>query len=236
MKSERLFAACTGSLFLLATASGILSVVFTGETSGSAAEIALHEKKLILGVFFQFVMAFSCIGIPLAMYPVLKRYSEGLALGSTCFRLAEGILHVVNALVVVALVALCTGYVKNPAAESAAVNFAAEQLIEIRHWSTVPGLMAWCIGALMYYLVFYRSKLIPRWLSLWGIIAVVPAMVATLLTLFRVSDSMTLTDTLLNIPIGIQELVLAIWLLARGFNSSLLTGKTGTVPLQKGTQ
>ena len=72
----------------------------------------------------------------------------------------------------------------------------------------------------MYYYVFYRSRLIPRWLSGWGLVGTTLGAFAGLLVLFRVTGYMSTAQVVLNIPIGVNEMVLAIWLLVRGFDSS----------------
>ncbi|MGA8427979.1 MAG: DUF4386 family protein [Candidatus Dormiibacterota bacterium] len=70
----------------------------------------------------------------------------------------------------------------------------------------------------MYYYLFYRSRLVPRWLSVWGLAGTALGAVAGLLVLFRVTGYMAAPQVVLNVPIGVNEIVLAIWLLVRGFD------------------
>ena len=73
----------------------------------------------------------------------------------------------------------------------------------------------------MYYYVFYKSKLIPRWLSGWGMAAITLHLVAVFITMFLQVDPFSTTPTLLmSIPIGLNELTLAVWLIVKGFNPS----------------
>ena len=72
----------------------------------------------------------------------------------------------------------------------------------------------------MYYSLFWRSRLVPRWLSGWGIAATCLIMTACLLAL--TSNSPVTGYTLLILPIAVQELVLAVWLLIKGFRPSPL--------------
>jgi hypothetical protein len=78
--------------------------------------------------------------------------------------------------------------------------------------------MAFGFGALMYYLVLYRSKLIPRWLSVWGVLGATLSLAATVLASFTHQVGVASVNTILNAPIGLQELAFAIWLIAKGFN------------------
>jgi Domain of unknown function (DUF4386) len=83
---------------------------------------------------------------------------------------------------------------------------------------------AFAIGAFMYYLVFYRARLVPRWLSGWGLAGVLLMLTACLLALF--SNSMVTGYVLLAAPIGVQEFVFAFWLLIKGLSSSSVPSAT----------
>jgi hypothetical protein len=73
---------------------------------------------------------------------------------------------------------------------------------------------------LLYYVVFYQSRLIPRWLSGWGLIAIILMLAACVLALF--SQRPIQTYTIRVLPIAVQELCLAIWLMAKGFDAAAL--------------
>jgi hypothetical protein len=77
--------------------------------------------------------------------------------------------------------------------------------------------LAFYIGGTLYYLVFYRSRLIPRWLSVWGLVGTTLGALGALLVLFRVVDTLSGVQVALNVPIGVQEIVLAVWLIWKGF-------------------
>ena len=86
------------------------------------------------------------------------------------------------------------------------------------------------LSALILYTLLYQSRLVPRWLSAWGFIGGVMVLTAGVLRLFGESSTSP-TSILLTVPIGINEMVLAVWLIVRGFNSSPTTSETaGTVP------
>ena len=87
----------------------------------------------------------------------------------------------------------------------------------------VLAVMAFCIGGCSYYYVFFRSNLIPRWLSVWGLIALVMLFSGVLITLFD-GEPYAISGPLLFLafPIFLQEMVLAVWLIAKGFSPSAL--------------
>jgi hypothetical protein len=101
----------------------------------------------------------------------------------------------------------------------AAMRPSAELLVDLRDAAAVVGVLAFYTGGTLYYLVFYRSQLVPRWLSGWGLVGTALGLVAALLVLFRVVGTLSTAQVLLNLPIGVQELVLAVWLIWRGFGT-----------------
>jgi hypothetical protein len=73
---------------------------------------------------------------------------------------------------------------------------------------------------MMFYYVLYRSKLVPRWLSGWGLLAAIPYFVSGVLGLFALVIPMSSIQMILVLPLAVQEMVLAVWLIVKGFNSS----------------
>jgi hypothetical protein len=72
----------------------------------------------------------------------------------------------------------------------------------------------------MYYYIFYQSKLIPRWLSGLGIIGGILWLAGTLLTMFGFIDLYSTFQVVLFLPIALQEMILAVWLIVKGFQVS----------------
>jgi hypothetical protein len=92
-------------------------------------------------------------------------------------------------------------------------------------------LLTFGIGALMYYVVFYQFRLIPRWLTVWGLVGIILTIISALLVMFHLLPPFGTIQVILNLPILPQELVLAFWLIAKGFNPSAvgsLSAKTAT--------
>ena len=87
------------------------------------------------------------------------------------------------------------------------------------------------LGALIFYCLLYQSKLIPRWISGWGLIAAILWLATTLLDLFGIISSWSTVQVVLALPIGLQEMVMAVWLIVKGFNPfaiASLSAKTET--------
>ena len=105
-----------------------------------------------------------------------------------------------------------------------------DALVAVREWASpdfVAGL-AFVVGTFLYNYVMYRSRLVPRWLSGWGLVGAVLALVATVYTGFTQDFGFTTVNSVLMAPIGLQEMVLAIWLIAKGFSAPALASVAAT--------
>ncbi|HVN56160.1 MAG TPA: DUF4386 domain-containing protein [Anaerolineaceae bacterium] len=210
-----------GFLFVLGTATGVAGKIISSPILAGPdflAQIAANQGQIVLTAFLYFAMAVSCAGIGLALYPILKPCSEGLAIGVAGFRTIEGVTQVAAATGLVSLLALSRDYVQtNAAAEGAVYQTMGSVIQESSNWlGNGPMLTSWCIAALMYYSVFYRFNLVPRWLSVWGLAGITLAILVSLVSMLNLFPLSETLNTALNMPIAIQEMVFAVWLIARG--------------------
>ncbi len=222
-----LFRAITECLSARALSTGLLNPILN--SSDYLLKTFANQDRVVVGASCQLVAAFASAGIAISLYPVLRRHGEGLALGSVGFRIIEGVLYVVVAIDALLLLTLSQQFVRAGAPNSSYFQSSGGLLLALRDRASLAGILAFYVGALMYYFVLYQSELIPRWLSGWGLGGAALGLLAGLLVLFRVIGYMSATQAILNIPIGVQEMVLAVWLIVKGFNSSA-TGSRSVDP------
>jgi len=234
MNTDRKTAIIVGVLFLLGFA-GVLMFPVLGNTLNAPdylAKISVNPGQILIAALLQLIMAFACAGIAIGLYPILKKHYESLALGSVGFRIIENVFQIVSALGLLSLLTLGLEAVKADVLTAPAFQTAGALLIAGRFWASQMAGIAFCLGAFMYYVVFYRSKLIPRWLSVWGLIAITLHFVAVFFALVSQIDAFSGSPILfLSAPILFQELTLAGWLIVKGFNPSVvasLSAKTAT--------
>jgi hypothetical protein len=232
--TDRMTAAVVGVLFIIGTVSGLLMLPFIAilNAPDHLTTIAAHEGQMIIATLLKFIMGVACAGIGLALYPMLKKYNGGLAIGAVGFRIIEGVVHIVGALSYVALVALSQEFVK-AGAPAASYFQTTDVLINVgKDWLTnVALLLTWSISALLYYLVFYQHNLVPRWLSGWGLVGITLTFISCLLVMFHLITPAGTIQVVLQAPIMLQEMVLAVWLIVQGVNPSAvapLSEKTAT--------
>jgi len=215
----------TGILFIAATAAGMLAMfaqpVFNAPDS--LLKISANEPTVLAAAFLVFIMGWAGAAIGISMYPILRRHNEGLALGAAGFRIIEGALTCINAVLILLLVTLSREFIKAGPADLAQFQNLGTLLAEGRTWvRDVAALPAWCIGAFLYYALFFKTRLVPRWLSVWGLVGIALTVAASILVLFRQIAPLSTVHLLMTLPIAPQEMVLAIWLIVKGFNRSAI--------------
>lgn len=228
MDSYRKAAMIVGVLFITATVTSLVGNVFTQpslDASDYLDKISASQNQVIVGVLFKFIAAAASAAIAIWLYPILRRYNEGLALGSVGFRLVEAVFYLVAALSILSLLSLSKEYASAGSAADSTFQTLGTSIKSVGVWAGfVLGVISFCLGALMYYYVFYQSRLIPRWLSGWGVIAIALLLAMVLSIMFDDGPVKEPSGTrvLLAVPLALQEMVLAVWLIVKGFNPSAI--------------
>jgi hypothetical protein len=232
MSRDRRTAVVAGVLFIVATTAGLIGrVVLLDpilEGADILAKVAVNQNQVAAGALFGLVGFFTCVGIAIALYPVLRRYSEGLSLGAVGLRIIEAVLYSIGAIAVLSMLTLSRGLGEADAPAALYLQASGALLMTVRSWAGMAGTLAFYPAGLLYYIVFYRSGLIPRWLSGWGIVAVAMGFTASVLVVFQVVEPMTTPHIVLNLPLFLQEMALAVWLIAKGFSPSALASRKGS--------
>ena len=220
MKSYRGNAIAAGVLFILCSAAAILSIVPLGATVGAPvdfAKLAGSDNAVIMTALIEFVWAGAGMGIAIALYPALRLFNPTLALGSVVGRVVENVFILLGTLSLLAL--LTVSQQAADSADTSSFEATGDALIAVRDWAPeFVAVLAFVVGTFMYNYVMYSSRLVPRWLSGWGLVGALLSLVALLYTGFTQDFGFTTVNNVLSAPIGLQEMVLAVWLIAKGFN------------------
>ena len=150
--------------------------------------IAANSSQLTWVAFFSLMMGISLTAMTVFLYPIFRKDSEELAVGMLLFRGAlEGSFYIVATLGLLTLIALSNEYAATGAA-SAALQSMGNVLYQFQDFSAPVGTIIFVIGATCLYISFYRTRLIPRWLSIWGLIGLVFYMAYALLHFFHMDS------------------------------------------------
>jgi hypothetical protein len=229
MNGDRSTATIVGILYIIGTLAGVLSmIVSAGLLDGPdyLNVVASNASRAQLVALLVLVMGLPLAMIPAMMYPILKRHNEALAIGYVIFRGAlEGLIYVLTAMTWFLLVVVARQYADSGAAAASQFSSLGTLLVKAQDPINAVGCIVFSLGGLMFYYVLYRARLLPRWLSGWGIVALVGYLSAGLIAVF----GPYLVPLLM--PLALQEMVMAVWLIVKGFNTSATASQATAVEL-----
>ncbi|MBD3629276.1 DUF4386 domain-containing protein [Cyclobacterium sp.] len=216
-----------GVLLMLNIAAGILSIDPVIDNPGNLENISINAKAILIRAFMQFILALIYAGIPIILYSLFKKFNKGLTIGFLVFRIISVVFIFIGWLSILLLLELSQEFVK-----AGSPDFSHFQTLDnlirsgrdlINHVA-MPLILS--VGNLMFYSILYQSKLVPRWLSVWGLIAtLLSGILASILLMFGIIDIITPTYIGLAFPTALLEIVLALWLLVKGFKPNQISMK-----------
>ncbi len=222
MSYSRKSARITGVLFILGTVPVMAAMSLWGQSVSSPDYLSLmatHSNEVLLLALSVMFMGLACAGIGISMYPILKPHGEALALGVVGFRVIEGTLQLASAVSLAVLLALSQEFVRAGSPADSFFQPAAAVVQSVRDWmSNGFSLLPWCTGAAIYYAVFYRTRLLPRWLSAWGLLGLLLMLIGAFSGMFGLIEAFSPPQMLLMLPIMLQEMALAVWLIVKGYS------------------
>jgi hypothetical protein len=174
------------------------------------------------------ILAISLVGIGALMFPVLRKHNEGLGLAYAGFRVVEAIFIIFSTVCLLGMLSIGQDCAAGQLDETSAQSMGA-LLSTLRDWSLLFGTVIFLgLGCLTLNYLLYRSKLVPRWLSVFGLIGGLGILIYGIMGLFGTETSSFDATTLLAAPIAVQEMVFASWLIIKGFDAP--TDVMGDVP------
>ena len=228
MNTNRKTAISVGVFYIGATGAAILSKVFGPNLAAPdyLANLPANENKLIIQALLEFSMAILILGIAIWLYQVLKIQHKTFALGFVVTRTIEAILFTVGVISLLTLLTISQEFVKAGAPDASYFQTLGTLLLAVREWGGgVCSAIVFSLSALMLNSILYRSKLIPRWISGWGFLGAILYLASGFLPLFGYSSTSTIY-TLIELPLALQEMVFAVWLIVKGFNPSAIASRS----------
>ena len=232
MNTTRKIAIITGVVFIVATVASLVATALTPDLNGTdyLTRFSAHSNQVAAGALLYLIGHFASAGIAVVMYPVLKKWNAGLALGSVAFRTIEAAFYMVGLVCLLSVLTLGQAFTSALAADHASLQAIGDSLVSMHDHAALLGVFAFCLGAFLYYCLFFQSRFIPRWLSGFGLVAIILMMAACVLAL--ISGNQITSYIPLAFPIFLQEMVLAVWLIAKGFNPSAVASASATVDMK----
>ena len=167
-----------------------------------------NPEAKVLGMVLEVISGLAVITIAVLMFPLFKPYNKRASFWYIVSRSIEGGLLVVTGILFLSH---------------------NTRLLELYVGIHTGHAYIFAIAALIFYYLLYQSKLIPRWISVWGVIAAILLILVSLLEVTGIISELMI----LKLPIVLNELVLAIWLMVKGFNPSAIKSESAYVDINQ---
>jgi hypothetical protein len=190
-----------------------------GDPLGAAVA---HPGTVVTGALLVLVMGLSLGFVPVVLFGVLRPAGETLAIGYLIMRGAvETVCYVILAIGLLLLVPFGEAMAAGPGTASPVATRLGSLLSDADATNAVLALV-FCLGGAAFYLLLYRSRIVPRWLAGWGLVALGFYVSADLLAMYGAIGAVSSAQVLMFMPLAVQEMVLAVWMIARGFRPAAM--------------
>lgn len=224
MESSKNSVRFVGVLFLLIFFTGIAvyqvlqgPVLFSDDFITITSE---NSNNIIISTLLLFLSGITSIVIGAILFPFFRKYSIISAILYIGFCILNFIAISVDNMSVITMLELSQEYAKNGTENSDALHAVGEIFYKKHWWSHYWSLLISCFSLFVLYFTLFKAKLIPRVISIFGLVAVVLMFIELLFSIFGQSISMNML-----LPIGLVQLALPLWLIFKGFNMPILEAK-----------
>lgn len=225
MKSNTKVGRLAGVLFLFIFITGIIvyqflqgPVLFSDDFLTTSSE---NSSKIIASVLLGSLSGITSIIIASLLFPIFKKHSLTLALLYFAFSILNFIVISIDNVSVVSMLELSQEYIKNGVDNSETLKTIGTILYKKHWWTHYLSLLISCFPVFILFYTLYVSKLIPKIISIIGIIAVILMFIEILFSILGQSISMNML-----LPIGLIQLILPLWLIFKGLKSPVLEPTT----------
>ena len=218
MKTYRTTAIVVGVVYLAGFVVGLVGNGLIQAILGAPnhlSTVSANSMMLAIGAILWLMAAVGDAAHGVLMFPVLKQHSERIAVGYLAFRIIDAIFIAVYVLFILLQIPLGNEYLKAVASNTFVLQALSVVSIQANLYAYNIGMIALGLAGLMLNYVFYRTKLVPRWIAIWGLVGY------TIIFCGMVSEVMGSGLGLASsLPGGLWEVFVGVWLIAKGFNAS----------------
>ncbi|WP_125716465.1 DUF4386 domain-containing protein [Pseudoalteromonas rubra] len=215
--SHQLAARIAGLLFLVSTSSymyadSILSPLL--RLPDFLMQAAQHDSTLAQAALLEFINCAAVVGISILVYPIIKQYSERVAIGYIAGRVIEAAMLISGAVILMTFVTMGDKMAVSSVVNSEQIYIMGSALKAERYFSFLMGMIALAIAGFLLNVTLFKYRLIPRLLSALGLLGYVMLLLKVLFDFFNVSAG----GSWMYMPGALFELLLPLWLIFRGFD------------------
>lgn len=218
MEPDRRTAIILGGLLIAAIVCGIFSSVLEIEEPDYLERLVATESRILLAVSAQAMMAVFYVAIAAVTYPIVEAHNRVLGVAYLMLRTIGASFLFVGIVTLLLFLPLGRSFAETGGDGVATLEILGHFLRLARDWLNHIGMvLPWSLGAVLLYLVFLRTSIVPLWLAAWGLAGSALTLVATILYMMDLIAVVTTAYIMLNVPTAVFEIVLAVYLIAKGF-------------------
>jgi hypothetical protein len=225
MDSTRRISFVTGLLFIVTFVTSIPAalVLYTPVLDDANYIVgASVDARVALGALLELLLIIANVGTAVALFPVLKRQNEPLALGYVTARLVECTFIAIGIVSLLAVVTLRQDFAGAAGGDPGSFVTVGKSLVAIHDWTFLLG-PGWVVGVgngLILGYLMYRSGLVPRGMAMLGLVAGPVLLAGGTAALLGVIEPDSALKNLAAGPEFVWELSLGIYLMVKGFKPS----------------
>jgi hypothetical protein len=226
MNSNKKTSKIVGVLFILAAVTAVMGLNLYDPILNGPDYLrkgSEHANQVIVGAVMELILVVSAVGTATAMFPLLRKYNETIALWHVCFRFLEAIIITVGVISVLSLLTLSQEFVAAGTPDPSSYHSSGIILKAIHDWTFMLGpLFMLGINTVMYSYIFYKTRLVPRFISLLGMTGAFSVFVCSFFVMFGIFPQISFWGAILAVPVAAYEMILAVWLIVKGFNENAI--------------
>lgn len=227
MNTDKKIARSVGLLFFITMILGMIDAYTVAPILNTPlSNISSNEIQVIIGAFSILLMSIGVVFIAILLYPILEKHNKYIAITYVSFRILECLLLIVGVIVYLLLIVLSREFVKEGSPDPSHFQTITALAIEARYSAYHIAMFILGIASLMLCYLFYQTKLIPRFISILGLIGYALVLLSAPLDLLDIIDT-TDVGGIMYVPGAIFEFILLpIWLVFKGFNSPTVVSES----------
>ena len=205
-----------GAAFLLQAVTSLISglilkqaLTVPGNISESMINIANNTLLMRVNILGEIITAIGIIFLGAILFVTLRKQNEKIALVALGFYILEAALLAASRIAAFSLLRISQEYVT--AGHPAYLQMIGNLAFESMNFGYTLLMLPFCLGAILFYYLLYKSNIIPRVLSLWGLITVFPCLIGTLSATFGYT-----LPFFIYLPYVPFEFVVGVWILVKG--------------------
>jgi hypothetical protein len=218
MNTYRKTATVVGVIYLAGFVVGLVGTGLTQSVLGTPdhlSTVTTNSMILALGAILWMIAVAGDAAHGVFMFPILKQHSERLALGYLVSRILDAVFVAVSAIFIVIQIPLGSEFLKAAGTDTGYLQALSTVSAQVNLYAYDFGMITLGLAGLMLNYIFYKAKLVPRWIAVWGLAGY------AVIFMGMISEVMGSGLGLVSsIPGGLWEVFIGVWLIVKGFNSS----------------